>query len=184
VTLNTIAVPLDKPSTTPAGGVHRHRRDESRPGSVAEEYGRRPVLLVDDARDRLRTHHQHMLMHSGRHQTGSRSKRVDEPGAPGGDVEGTGIEATQFEGDARSRRRHDLVGRDGGRDDQVDLIGGNSSVRQSRPTCKDTEVRGAEPRVGHTPRADACPLRDPLIGGVEDCSKVVVRDHEVGQVRT
>ncbi len=108
--------------------------------------------------DGLGAHHQHLLVEAAGHRAGGHGQRVDEAGAAGRDIAGAGVGAPALVGDARSRRRHHLVGRDGGGDDQVDVFAGGNPRRLERLRAA-TMPRSDELRPASATRRSLMPVR-------------------------
>ena len=60
--------------------------------------------------------------------------------------------------------------------------GCQAGVGQSLPGREDAQIGGADTRLGDPPLADARPLPDPLVGGVEAGGEIVVGDDLLGDV--
>src|SRR4051794_9078065 len=72
-------------------------RDDHRAGAVAEQHGRAAVVVVGDARERLRAADEHDAGAAGLDLRGRLVERVDEAGAGGVDVDGARVLRAELE---------------------------------------------------------------------------------------
>ena len=155
--------------------------DDHGAGAVAEEHGRRAVVVVDDAAERLGAAHEHDRRAAGLDERGGLVEAVEEAGAGGVEVDRRGALGADDAGDLGREARRDAVGREGRDDDVVDLGAG-------APGVVEREQAGARRQVGErlvalevAALADAGAAHDPLVVGVQALLEVAVGDDVVGQ---
>ena len=91
-------------------------------GAVAEEDAGAAVGGVGDARQRLGTDHEHVLEVAGGEQRRADDELVDEPGAPGVEVERPAVQAETVT-DEGAGVGDELLGGRGRHDQEVDGVG-------------------------------------------------------------
>src|SRR5450756_313754 len=159
------------------GGLHEHGA-----GAVAEEHAGAAVLPVDHLAEHLGADNEDVLVDVGRNEGRGDGEAVDEAGAAGLHVEGAGLGGADLVGDDRRRGRHDVVGRDRGDDDQVEL------ARDERPRLETTaggDLAEVARRLVHSrdaALADAGAREDPLVRRVEELRDLGVGQHALRHV--
>ncbi len=149
---------------------------DRRTGAIPEQDRSRAVFPVKDPREDLGSHHEHALVDAGGDRAGGHGETVDEAGACRRQVEGSGVDAAEIVRDARSRRRREVVRREGGDNDKVDVLGFHSRVGYRIPPRGGRQVRGVDSGRYYPPLTNARPLPDPLVGRVEAEGEIVVGD--------
>ena len=97
------------------------------------------------------------VVDAGRDERGGDGEGVDEPGAAGLHVEGAGLGGADLVGDHGRRGRHDVVGRDGGDDDEVEL--GGVEAARSRQRRAATSPRSLAASSTRAMRRSRMPVR-------------------------
>src|SRR5450830_2129599 len=159
------------------GGLHEHGAS-----AVAEEHAGAAVLPVDHLAEHLGADNEDVLVDVGRDEGRGDGEAVDEAGAAGLHVEGAGLGGADLVGDDRRRGRRDVVGRDRGDDDQVEL------GRVERPRVEAAaggDLAEVARRLVHSrdaALADAGAREDPLVRRVEELRDLVVGQHALRHV--
>jgi hypothetical protein len=89
---------------------------------VAEQHASIAIRPIDDGRKFFGADDQHGLVRARHNELLADFERINEPGTGGFDVEGGGPLGADFLLHEASGRRKRHVGRDGGDDDQIDLL--------------------------------------------------------------
>ena len=150
------------------------RRQDDRPGPVAEQDAGVAVGVVEEAGEQLGTDDQDVLRHPARDVGVGRGVRVDEPRAGRGDVHRGRSRVADGLLDQGRRRRHPVVGGERREQDEVDLVGLDAG-RPDRAHRGDGGHRGRRlVGRGDPALADPRPRHDPFVGGVDHPLEVVV----------
>jgi len=152
-------------------------RDHDRTRPVAEEDARAAIGVIEEAGEELGADDEHVARHAGRHVGAGGGVRVDEARAGSGHVHRRRPAVPDRLLDERRSRRHPVVGRQRGNQDQVDLVGIQARDGDRARAGHGGHARGRLVRGGDPPLADARAADDPLVGGVDDPLEVGVREH-------
>ncbi len=127
------------------GPVVGRRAEDHGGGAVTEDHARAPVGGIGDARQRLRTDHQHVVEVAGGQHRRADDELVDEARAPGVEVEraATHTEAVAHE---RAGVGDGLLGGRGGDDEEVDGVGSEPGVLDRRRAGLGGQARGGSHR--------------------------------------
>jgi len=128
--------------------LFRSRQDDGA-GPVAEEDARRPIRVVEEAREELRADHKDVLREAARDPRLGVRERVDEARAGGHDVHRRGFRVADGLLHEGRGRWHPVVGGERREQDEVDVIGLEAG-RPDRPEACDR---------GHRERWSRGPLR-------------------------
>src|SRR5512133_3959788 len=138
--------------------------DDDGAGAVAEEHGRRAIVVVDDAAEGLGAAHEHDRGAAGLHEGGGLIEAVEEAGAGRVEVD-----------------RRGAVGREGRDDDVVHLGAGAPGVVEGQQAGARRQVGERLVALEVAALADAGAAHDPLVVGVQALLEVRVRDDVIGQ---
>ena len=150
------------------GGQH------DRAGPVAEQDAGVPVGVVEEPGQQLGADDQDVPGHAAGDVRLRGGIGVDEAGAGRGHVHRRRARVADGLLDQRRRRGHPVVGRQGGEEDEVDLVGVDAG-RPDRPQRGDRRHRRGRLVGGRDASlADPRPRHDPLVGRVDHLLEVVV----------
>ncbi len=163
------------------------RRHHHRAGAVAEDDAGRAILVVDDARHHVRADHQHVLVRAARHELARRRQRIGERGTGRAQVETPGVVRADLVLDQAGGAREHHVRRHRPADDHADVGRRQPRVGDRLNRRLLAQVRRRHARIDDVPLADAGPLQDPVVGGVDHLLEIGVgqqpRRHVGGQRR-
>ena len=148
--------------------------DDDRAGAVAEEDAGGAVGPVGDGAHLLGADDQDAARGAGKDVLAGDVQRVEKAGAGGGQVEAGGVREAELvlhEAGGGGKRR---VGRDGGQDEQVDLVGGDAGVAERLAGGGDGHVGDVLALAGDAAGADAGAGVDPGVRRVDHPGEVVV----------
>src|SRR5512133_683742 len=155
--------------------------DDRGAGAVAEEHGRRAIVVVDDAAEGLGAAHEHDRGAPGLDEGGGLIEAVEEARAGRVEVDRRGALGADDAGHlGREARRH-AVGRESGDDDVVDLGAGAPGVVEGQQAGARRQVGERLVALEVATLADAGAAHDPLVVGVQALLEVRVGDDVIGQ---
>ena len=138
-------------------------RDDHGAGAVAEEHGRRAIVMVDDAAERLGAAHEHDRRAAGLDERGGLVEAVEEAGAGRVEVDRRGALGADDARDLGRQARRHAVGREGRDDDVVDLGAGAPGVVEGQQAGARRQVGQRLVALEVTALADAGAAHDPLV---------------------
>jgi hypothetical protein len=97
-------------------------------------------------------------------------------------VERAGVLASEAVLDPAGGGGQDVVGRDGGADDEVDVFGGDAGVFEGGPRGLHRQVACGLVRLGEVAFLHAGALGDPLVVGLDEVGEVFVGHYPLGDV--
>ena len=158
------------------------RLDHHGPRAVGEQDAGAAVGPVHQARHGVRADHQRTIGQAPRREPVRHRQRIDEARADRLHVEGDAdrrAELSLHDGGGGGKGQ---VGRGGGDDDQVHLGGGASGGGQRLSGRLHGHVGGCAPRLQLAAFADAGPLPDPIVSGVDELGQILVGDYGFGEI--
>ena len=146
--------------------------------TVAEQHAGVAICPIDDGRKFFRADDQHRFVGARHDELLADFQRVNESRASRFDVECGGALGADLVLNQTGRGRERHVGRDGGHDDQINLLGGDSGLSPSpagRPRRPRSEVNSFSAAMWRSlmPGAGG----DPFVGGIDDLLQVGVGQH-------
>ena len=158
--------------------------EDGRARAVPEQHASGAVLPVDDRRKFLRADDQHALAGAGHDELLAYFQRVDEARARRLEVEGRRPLRPDLVLHQAGRGWERHVRRDGGDDDEIDLIRCDARLGHRALGCLGRQI-GAKLVVRRdAPGLDARAAGDPLVRRIDELFQVGVGDHALGDVGT
>jgi hypothetical protein len=150
--------------------------------TVAEEHAGVAVLPVDEAAELFRTDDEGGGAVAGVDEMAGDLQGIQEAGAGGGNVETDRIQGTELLLHKAGRGGEEHVRRDGGDDDELDLLRSDPCGVHGAACRLGGQITGGLIGGCDTAFLDAGARGDPLVGGIDDLGKVVVGQHFFGHV--
>ena len=151
--------------------------------AVAEEHTGVAIFPIDDGGKLLRTNHQHRVVGVRIDELLADLNPVDETRASGLEIECGGAVRANLLLDETGRRGERHIGRDGGDDDEIDLLRLHASHRHRAARGCRTEVGSKLIVSRDAPLLDAGTAHDPFVGGLDNLREVGVGDDALRYIR-
>ena len=144
------------------------------PGAVAEEHAGGAIGVIDDARHDVGTNGERVPMRSRADHVRGRRQRVGKPRACGTQIEAPGVVRADLVLDEAGRARKHHVRRRRAHDDEVDVLGRESRLRDRPERRLLREIGGRHAGIDDVALTNACALKNPLIGRVDQLLEILV----------
>ena len=166
-----------------ARAVLRLRLEHDRARAVAEQHAGGAVRPIENARERLRTNDNGALELARLEEIVSDRHRVDKARAHGLHVECRAFRHAERVLNGDRGRRKGAIRRRGRADHQIDVDGVDGRAHQGLLCRGDTEIRRALAFIRDVALADARPLDDPFVAGIDELCQVRIGHHALWQMR-
>ena len=156
--------------------------DHHRAGAVTKKNAGVAIAVVDDCRHDLAADHQHPPRESRLDLGAGGLHGEDEATAGGADVVTPGIARTQLILNDTSRGGIHHVRGNGGHENQIDVVGCQTSVFESLAGGAQPMMGSRRARLDDPPLLDPRPLDDPLVVGLDHRFEVFVGEQSFGEI--
>ncbi len=157
--------------------------DDGGTGTIAEEHACVAILPVDDARHFLGPDNENGVVGMGLDEVRGDVEGIDEAGAGGFDVKGGGPAGSEFLLNEAGRAREEHIGRDGGDDDELDLVRGDFRVLKGPFGGQQGEIGGGLVGRGNPSLLNSGAGGDPLTGGTHHFLQILIGQNPSWEVR-
>ncbi len=161
------------------GGLH-----DDRACAVTKKHAGVAVFPVDDGGKFFSADDEHRLVHVGGDELLGNNHAVEKSGAGGLEVEGGGTRCADGVLDAAGGGGENGVGRAGGQDDEIDVVGGDACVLDGDAGGGGGHVGGEFVVGGNAALANTGAGENPLVSGVDHLFEVGIGKDALGEVGT